>query len=157
MARPPISANRKLVTGTLRGARRRASSAPAALTRTPTAPSALDSDAKEAWNRFGSAAVKVGSLTAADLGLLELLSRTWASCMTLERLLASEGYVISSRGATKGHPATAALAGARLMAHRLMTDLGLSAVGRQRIDVAAPAENAEERKQHRIEAKYFTN
>lgn len=111
------------------------------LTRLPQAPPTLAPDARESWRSFGRQAIQLGTLTEFDLGMLELLSRTWSSVLELERQLAADGLVIvSDSGAKKAHPALQALDRARALAHRLLGDLGLSPPGRERISIPPPTE-----------------
>jgi P27 family predicted phage terminase small subunit len=129
------STRAKALSGSLRPDRMHGQRA-AALTRLPAAPKTLTPTAREAWTRFGRSAMKLNTLTQFDLGLLELLSRTWASTLELERQLDRDGLVLESdSGAKKAHPALQALDRARALAHRMLGDLGLSPPGRERISV----------------------
>lgn len=135
MRRGQSSQTAKALSGTLRPDRLIGTRVDA-LTRLPAAPRALSADARTAWARFGRQAIALGSLSEFDLGLLELLARTWASTLELERQLASDGLiVVSDSGARKAHPALQALDRARALAHRMLGDLGLSPPGRERISI----------------------
>ena len=133
------SKQQKRLRGTLR-ADRHAANSTGALAAAPSAPAHLSSAAATAWQRFAALACAIGTLTPADLPLLELLARTWASIDDLERQLAADGLVIESEtGARKAHPGLAALDRARALAHRLLGDLGLSPPGRERITMRPSA------------------
>lgn len=127
---------RKRLRGTLRADRQRPPDPAGALAALPPAPPGLPSAAAAAWLRFGRLACDLGTLTPADLPLLELLARTWASATDLEHQLAADGPVLESEsGAKKAHPALAALNQTRALAHRLLADFGLSPPGRERISL----------------------
>lgn len=135
MRRAQSSKTAKALAGTLRPDRLVGTKVDS-LAKLPAAPRALSNDAKDAWARFGKQAIALGSLSEFDLGLLELLSRTWASTLELERQLANDGLiVVSDSGARKAHPALQALDRARALAHRMLGDLGLSPPGRERISI----------------------
>lgn len=126
----------------------------------PAPAASMKATARAAWEEFGTAAMKVGTITAQDLGLLSLLARTWADIDDLEQLLLKDGLLLTTRtGATKCHPAAQALDRARILAYRLLDAFGLTPPGRQRLDVRPPAQSAaeqrERRRQERIGRKYF--
>lgn len=125
--------------GTLRPDRLKTSLVPA-LTRLPKAP-ALTGEALTAWETFGRTAMKLGTLSAYDLGALELLARCWGSCAELETVLRRDGLIVESGTARKAHPALQALAQARGLAHKLLADFGLSPPGRERISIDPAAGN----------------
>lgn len=126
----------KELRGSLRADRIRRIDPDKALRRMPAPPDGLPPEATAAWHRFGSLAIGLGTLTAADVALLELLARTWASAVELEQVLARDGLILTSGEVQKAHPAIAALDRSRNLAHRLLTDLGLSPPGRERISIA---------------------
>jgi P27 family predicted phage terminase small subunit len=130
------STARKKLAGTLRASRqRRGLNDATALTALPVPPHLTES-ATAAWQRFGALSLELGTLTQQDLPLLELLARTWAGICSLEAQLARDGLVIESdSGARKAHPALQALDRARGHAHRMLGDLGLTPVGREKISV----------------------
>ena len=132
------STTRKKRAGTLRKSRqRRGLKSAAVLSALPEAPAELGAVAKGAWARFGLLSLEIGALTAQDLPLLELLARTWAGICSLEAQLERDGLVIESEsGARKAHPAMQALDRARGLAHRMLGDLGLTPVGREKISVS---------------------
>lgn len=131
----------KELRGSLRADRIRRIDAGKALRRLPAPPDGLPPEAAAAWRRFGSLAIGLGTLTAADVALLELLARTWASAVELEQVLARDGLILTSGEVQKAHPAIAALDRSRNLAHRLLADLGLSPPGRERISITPPARN----------------
>lgn len=97
-----------------------------ALSRAPVAPKVLSTHAKAAWNEVSGLAVKLGTLSAYDLPLLELAARTLGSVAELEELLRRDGMVIESGSVRKAHPAMALLERSRAQAFRLLESLGLS-------------------------------
>jgi P27 family predicted phage terminase small subunit len=129
------TAHKKLA-GTLRKSRQRAGvAAPDLLRRLPAPPPELNVSAREAWTRFGKLSLRIGVLTAQDLPLLALLARTWAGVTSLEAQLERDGLVIASGDVKKAHPGLQALDRARALAHRMLADLGLTPVGREKISV----------------------
>lgn len=134
MATTRKSTRSKAATGTLRLDRLHGGTVPA-LRRMPPAPATLSDSAKTAWRAFGKSAMNLGTLSAHDIALLELLARTWADCLALEAVLSADGLIVESRGARKAHPALQALAQARGLAHKLLGDFGLSPPGRERISI----------------------
>jgi P27 family predicted phage terminase small subunit len=135
------SAQKKIISGNFRPDRQLLIDQVDALRRLPSAPRALSPTARAAWKTFGTQAMQLGTLTENDVGLLELLARTWASCIELEQTLATDGPILESRsGAKKCHPALAALDRGRALAHRLLADLALTPPGRERISLRKPKE-----------------
>jgi P27 family predicted phage terminase small subunit len=135
MAQIRRSKVQKVIDGTYKTRGNSASAVPL-LSKLPTAPRDFDEVAKRCWDDFGNKAIRVGTLSEFDLGVLELLCRTWGSTVKLDKILERDGYVIKSgSGARKAHPALAALDRARGQAAKLLADLGLSAPGRERISI----------------------
>lgn len=137
MSRNRVSTSEKALRGTLRDDRLLLQRV-ARLAELPAAPAALSKHARAAWERFGGQALSLGTLTDFDLGLLELLARTWASTVELEDVLRRDGPIITSGEVRKAHPALQALDRARALAHRLLGDLGLTPPGRERVSLPAP-------------------
>jgi P27 family predicted phage terminase small subunit len=138
MARARISKSRKAVAGTVRLDRLGnpgGGDMVNPLEKLPKPPESLSNDAKAAWKEFGDLAISLGTLSHFDTGLLELLARTWASCVELEALLAQDGLVLVSGSVRKAHPGLQALDRARALAHRLLGDLGLTPPSRERVSI----------------------
>jgi P27 family predicted phage terminase small subunit len=108
------------------------------LKRAPVAPKGLSTHAKAAWNEVSALAVRLGTLTAYDVPLLDLAARTLGSVAELEELLRKDGMVIESGSVRKAHPAMALLERSRAQAFRLLESLGLSPSARERISLAPP-------------------
>lgn len=132
------SAKAKELRGTTRKDRLVGARGVPALSRAPVAPNGLSTHAKAAWNEVSKLALKLGTLSAYDLPLLELASRTLGSVAELEELLRTEGMIISSGSVRKAHPAAALLERSRAQAFRLLESLGLSPSARERISLTPP-------------------
>lgn len=139
MSRNRTSTARKALSGTLRADRLHVSHVEP-LSRLPAAPKHLSADAVSAWKSFGARAIELGTLSRFDVGLLELLSRTWASVGQLEDRLQADGLILESGDTRKAHPALAALSRERSLAHKLLSDFGLAPSGRERLSIPAPKE-----------------
>lgn len=96
----------------------------------PVPPADLPEDARRAWQEIGTAAIKVGRLSDADLVALELAARSLASVRSLEAAVLVDGPVIASGAALKANPCLAALDRARGHARGLLEAFGLSPAAR---------------------------
>ena len=109
----------------------------ARLTAPPPAPATMRPDAIPHWQRVAAAAVGIGTLTAADLPMLELLVNTLAAEADARAALDRDGLTTAAgSGGTKKHPAAAIAETARGQAVALFREFGLSPRSRQGVDQA---------------------
>ena len=107
------------------------------LTETPPAPASLRPAAIPHWNRVAAAAVGIGTLTAADVPLLELLANTLAAEAGARAALDRDGLTTEAgSGGRKKHPAAAIAETARGQALAMFREFGLSPRSRQGVDRA---------------------
>ncbi len=132
-----LSTARKAAAGTLRPSRLRDTPAAERLQATPRPPAGLDPTAAAEWKALAPLLVSSGVLTAADLRTLRLLCETLADVAALAATIKAEGLTIeSATGARKAHPALNALGTSRALAHRMLSDFGLSPRSRGGVDAA---------------------
>jgi P27 family predicted phage terminase small subunit len=79
--------------------------------------------------------MEAGTLTTLDIELLALAARTATTCDELEAKIYTDGLVLESRGAKKANPACAALDRSRNLLFKVLDNLGLSPVGREKLHI----------------------
>lgn len=109
----------------------------ARLTEAPPAPKGMATTAARHWDHVAAAAVGIGTLTAADLPMLELLANTLAAEADARTALDRDGFTTDAgSGGKKKHPAAAIAETARAQALALFREFGLSPRSRQGVDQA---------------------
>jgi P27 family predicted phage terminase small subunit len=140
MPAPRKSANRKALAKTARADRRTRTDFAARLTKVPPAPRTLAAAARPIWRRLATACVGIGTLTLADLPLLELLANTLHAEAEARTTLAADGPTIAAgSGGRKKHPCAAIAETARAQAVTMLREVGLTPRARQGVDTAPPA------------------
>jgi P27 family predicted phage terminase small subunit len=129
------SRKQKQLAGTFRPDRSRNIHGVPGLRSVPRVPQDLPEGARTHWARVGKLAVSLGTLSEYDIPLLTLLSRTLASIDDLEAAVSRDGAIIESGDVRKAHPALAAADRSRLLAHRLLGELGLTPLSREKLSL----------------------
>ena len=102
------------------------------LTELPDPPPDLPDSACRAWKEIATSAIVVGSLTTADLPLLELAARSLAAVRDLEAAVERQGTTIATgSGAVKANPGLAALDRARGHCRGFLKELQLTPESRR--------------------------
>jgi P27 family predicted phage terminase small subunit len=139
------SARLKHTRGTLRLDRLPPEDPAARLKRAPVPPETLSEAGKAEWRRLAPVAVRLGTLTSADLRSFELLAATLATAADAEAIIAREGVTVqAASGNPKSHPACQVLATARGQAEKLLGAFGLHPRGRTGVPIAPPSTDEEE-------------
>ena len=127
----------KRIQGTARADRAPRVDYSARLTEAPPAPAGMAVTAVRHWDHVAAAAVGIGTLTAADLPMLELLANTLAAEADARAALDRDGLTTEAgSGGRKKHPAAAVAETARGQAVALFREFGLSPRSRQGVDQA---------------------
>lgn len=113
------------------------------LSKVPSAPKHLGEHARREWKRMAPVAVRLGTLTEADLRAFELLCEMLETEARARETLEFAGSysVPTADGGQKPHPAVRIMETARNQAHRLLSDFGLTPRGRGQVSRAAEADN----------------
>ena len=139
MARPRKSPALKAVQGTERRDRQLKPEISERLKQPPTAPKHLSPSARAHWRRVAVAAVGLGTLTRADLSVLELLAVTLETEELARETVAREGMMVATESSSgKAHPALRVMEKARGQAAALLQRFGLDPRSRQSVDVRPP-------------------
>ena len=137
MPAPRKTTTLKRLQGTARADRAPKLDYSARLDQPPPAPASLRPDAVPHWKRIAAAAVGIGTLTAADLPMLELLANTLAAEADARAALDRDGLTTEAgSGGRKKHPAAAIAETARGQALALFREFGLSPKSRQGVEPA---------------------
>lgn len=140
------SSNSKRIRRTARRDRRPRRDFAERLNRAPSPPAHLSERAAGEWRGLAPVAVRLGTLTQADLRGFELLCVTLAAEAEARATLEREGMTTATGGGgLKPHPAVRMAETARAQAARLLADFGLTPRGRQSIDPPPPPPSAAEK------------
>jgi P27 family predicted phage terminase small subunit len=139
MARPRKSPALKAVQGTERRDRQLKPEISERLKQAPSPPKHLSPRARTHWRRVAVAAVGLGTLTRADLSVLELLAVTLETEELARETVAREGMTLATESSGgKTHPAVRIMEKARGQAAQLLQRFGLDPRSRQSVDVRPP-------------------
>jgi P27 family predicted phage terminase small subunit len=110
------------------------------LAKTPRVPSWLPAEGKEEWRRVLPLLIERGTLTAADLSVVESYCLAIGTMRRAQKAIADDGDTVATKEGKKRHPAFQTLGQMMVESRRLAAELGLTPASRNKSGKAPEGE-----------------